>query len=329
MAAPHTLSLFLIILLSLSMQPFLSAAQVNPAQTLAEQLGYPADARLLIIHADDLGVAHSKNDAAISAWEENGINSASIMVPTPWFPEIAHYADKNPEFDLGLHLTLTAEWQFYKWDGVLPSNEIPTLLNESNYFYPTVEDVVANADPAEIENEIRAQVERAYQFGLEPTHLDSHMGTLFSHPDFFEAYLRVGEEYKLPVLVPDNWIENAMFADDEARERIMRLSEEYPVHVQQVIMLTSETPESDWFETYDTAIKNLKPGLNEILLHPGYDNAEMQAMTRNYYHNFEAAWRQRDYDYFTSQRVKDLLEEENIQLVTWREIKNLMYPESK
>ena len=304
-------------------------AQVNPSQTLAEQLGYPADARLLIIHADDLGVAHSKNAASISAWEENGINSASIMVPTPWFPEIAHYANKNPEFDLGLHLTLTSEWMFYKWDGVLPSNEISTLLNENNYFYPTVADVVANADPAEIENEIRAQVERAYQFGLEPTHLDSHMGTLFSHPDFFEAYLKVGEEYQLPVLVPDNWIEEAMFADDEVRERIMQLSEEYPVHVQQVIMLTSETPESDWFETYDEAIKNLEPGLNEILLHPAYDDAEMQAMTRNYYHNFEAAWRQRDYDYFTSQRVKDLLKEENIQLVTWREIKEVMYPDSE
>lgn len=304
-------------------------AQVDPSKTLAEQLGYPADARLLIIHADDLGVAHSKNAAATSAWEKNGINSASIMVPTPWFPEIAHYANKNPEFDLGLHLTLTAEWQFYKWDGVLPSNEISTLLNEENYFYPTVADVVANADPAEIENEIRAQVERAYQFGLNPTHLDSHMGTLFSHPEFFEAYLRVGEEYKLPVLVPDNWIENAMFSDDEARDRIMRLSEEYPVHVQQVIMLTSETPESDWFETYDAAIKNLEPGLNEILLHPGYDNAEMNAMTINYHHNFGAEWRQRDYDYFTSQRVKDLLEDENIQLVTWRQIRELMYPGSE
>lgn len=295
--------------------------------TLAEQLGYPSDSRLLIIHADDLGVAHSKNAAGISAWELNGINSASIMVPTPWFPEIAHYAQKNPEFDLGLHLTLTAEWKYYKWNGVLPSNEIPSLVNEKDYFYETVADVVENADPTEIEKEIRAQVERAYDFGINPTHLDSHMGTLFAHPDFFEAYLRVGQEYELPVLVPDNWIENAMFSDEEIRDRILKLADNYPVRVQQVIMLDSNTPESDWFEAYDNAIKNLKPGLNEILLHPGYDNAEMQAMTRNYYHNFEAAWRQRDYDYFTSERLQDLLEEENIRLVMWREIKELMYPE--
>ncbi len=302
-------------------------AQIDSSKTLAEQLGYPSDARLLIIHADDLGVAHSKNAAAISAWEQNGINSASIMVPTPWFPEIAHYANNNPDFDLGLHLTLTSEWQYYKWNGVLPSNEISTLVTDKDYLYPTVAEVVEHADPAEIEKEIRAQVERALDFGLNPTHLDSHMGTLFAHPDFFEAYLRVGQEYKIPILVPDSWLQNAMFSDDEARDRIVQLANEYPVHVQQVIMLDSSIPESEWFETYDNAIKNLEPGLNEILLHPGYDNAEMQAMTRNYYHNFEAAWRQRDYDYFTSQRLKDLLEEENIQLVTWREIKELMYPE--
>lgn len=304
----------------------ISFAQMD-TPTLAEQLGYPADARLLIIHADDLGVAHSKNAASISAWEQNGINSASIMVPTPWFPEIVHYANNNPEFDLGLHLTLTSEWQYYKWNGVLPSNEIPTLVTENDYFYPTVADVVENADPAEIEKEIRAQVERAFDFGLNPTHLDSHMGTLFSHPDFFEAYLRVGQEYEIPVLVPDSWLESTMFSDDETRSRILQLASEYPVHVQEVIMLTTETQESEWFETYDNAIKNLEPGLNEILLHPGYDNTEMQAMTRNYHHNFEAAWRQRDYDYFTSDRLKNLLEEENIQLVTWREIKELMYPE--
>lgn len=318
--------LSIIIGIGLSLNSEYSFSQMNQSQTIAEQLGYPANTKLLIIHADDLGVAHSQNSAAISAWEQNGINSASIMVPTPWFPEIAHYANNNPEFDLGLHLTLTSEWQYYKWDGVLPSNEISSLLSDKGYFYTTVAEVVEHADPAEIEKEIRAQVNRALDFGLNPTHLDSHMGTLFSNPAFFEAYMRVGKEFEIPVLVPDSWIESAMFSDNEARERILQLGNEYPVHVQQVIMLTSETPESEWFETYDNAIQNLEPGLNQILLHPGYDNAEMQAMTRNYYHNFEAAWRQRDYDYFTSQRLKDLLEEENIQLVTWREIKELMYP---
>lgn len=327
MTSPKTIIrslLFIPVILLVSSASF---AQ-NASTTLAEQLGYPSDARLLIIHADDLGVAHSKNSASISAWEQNGINSASIMVPTPWFPEIANYARKHPQFDLGLHLTLTAEWDFYKWNGVLPSNEIPSLVNEQDYFYAAVSDVVSNSDPAEVEKEIRAQIERAMDFGINPTHLDSHMGTLFAHPDFFEAYLKVGKEYKIPVLVPDSWLQDVNYPKEQ-RERMMKLAEDYPVHVQQVIMLNSQTPESEWFEAYDRAIKDLEPGLNEILLHPAYDNAEMQAMTINKYHSFEAAWRQRDYDYFTSQRLKDLLEEENIQLVTWGEIKDLMYPDSE
>lgn len=315
-------SLALIVLLFLAPASF---AQNNTV-SIAEQLGYPSDSRLLIIHADDLGVAHSKNSASISAWEKHGINSASIMVPTPWFPEIANYARKNPEFDLGLHLTLTSEWQFYKWNGVLPSNEIPSLVTDQDYFYPAVADVVENADPWEVEKELRAQIERAIDFGIQPTHLDSHMGTLFASPDFFEVYLKVGEEYKIPVLVPDSWIEDS--PPSPMRDEILKLSDEYPVHVQQVIMLTPETPASDWFDAYDQAFRDLEPGLNEVLLHPAYDTAEMQAVTMNMHHSFESAWRQRDYDYFVGQRFKDLLHEENIQLVTWREIQQLMYPDS-
>lgn len=296
---------------------------------LAEHLGKRPDAKLLIIHADDLGLAHSQNSAGISAWEKGGINSASAMVPAPWFPEIAHYVRKNSDFDLGVHLTLTSEWQFYKWNGVLPSKEISSLITNDGFFYATVSEVLENADPLDIEKEIRAQVERAYDFGIEPTHLDSHMGTLFSHPDFFEVYLKIGKEFKIPVLIPDSWIEESIFSEKKYRDDFNELAADYPLHVKQVVMLDSDTPESDWFEAYDEAIKKIEPGLNEVLLHPAYDNSEMQAITINYHHMFDAAWRQRDYDYFTSQRFKDLLKEENIQLVTWREIKEFMYPDSE
>ena len=307
----------------------LLVASSSVAQTtnssIAEQLGYSSDARLLIIHADDLGVNHSTNDASISAWENNGINSASIMVPTHWFPEIAHYANKNPEFDLGLHLTLTAEWSFYKWNGVLPSNEIPSLLTDKDYFYPSVAEVVQNANPNEVEKELRAQIERAIGFGLKPTHLDSHMGTLFAHPAFFESYLNLGKEYQIPVLVPYGSIMES--PESELRDRFLELVEDYPVKVKEIVQLTPQVPASDWFEAYDEAIRNLKPGLNELIVHTAYDDAEMQAMAVNAHHSWDSEWRQRDYDYVVSQRFKDLLEEENIQLVTWREIQKLMYPD--
>lgn len=294
--------------------------------SIAEQLGYPSDAILLIIHADDLGVSHSENSASISAWENKGINSASIMVPTHWFPEIAHYANKNPEFDLGLHLTLTAEWPFYKWNGVLPSNEIPSLLTDKDYFYATVAEVVQNANPGEVEKELRSQIERAIDFGIKPTHLDSHMGTIFASPEYFEIYMNLGKEYQIPVLIPYGDIMNSPAS--AMKDQFLELTDSYPAKVQELIQLTPQIPESEWVETYDQLIKELKPGLNELIVHTSYDDAETQAMTVNTHHSWGSKWRQRDYDYVVSQRFKDLLEEENIQLVTWREIQQLMYSDS-
>lgn len=292
---------------------FLSVAAFG--QNLSERLGYSSDAKLLIIHADDLGVTHSENSASINAYEKGGINSASIMVPTPWFPEIAAYARENPDFDLGLHLTLTAEWEHLKWGGVMPSNQIPSLINNEGYFYQTSEDVAQNADIDEVEKELRAQIERAIDFGIKPTHLDSHMGSLFTRPDLFEVYVSLGEEYKIPVLAGKSWLPDGLF------------SEEYPALVEQIIMLNPEVPAEQWQEAYDKAIQDLGPGLNELIIHLAYDNEEMQATTIGHEHGFESAWRQRDYDYVTSPEFQEKLRENSIQAVTWREIQQVMYPD--
>jgi hypothetical protein len=109
-------------------------ASLAQTKTVTEQLGYPADSKLLIIHADDLGVSHSENEASISAFQNGSVNSGSIMVPCPWFPEIANYATQHPTADLGLHLTLTAEWKFYKWGTVVPSSEAGSLLTDKKFF---------------------------------------------------------------------------------------------------------------------------------------------------------------------------------------------------
>ena len=163
-------------------------------KSIAEKLGHPKNSKLLIIHADDIGVAHSVNAASIAAFEKKGISSGSIMVPCPWFPEIAEYAKTHPHLDLGIHITLTAEWKNYKWGGVLSANEIPSLLNKEGFFYATVEEFAKNAKPSEVELEIRAQIDRAIAFGIQPTHLDSHMGTLFASPEFFRILQKIGKE---------------------------------------------------------------------------------------------------------------------------------------
>src|SRR4249920_293645 len=157
------------------------------AQTLVERLGYPPGTKLIIVHADDLGETHSVNAAAIKALQGGTINSASLMVPCPWFPEIADYAKSHPDADFGLHLTLTSERVYYRWGPVAPADKVPTLIDENGYFHhdwkPTT-----GINPKEVDLELRAQIDRAYAMGLRPTHLDSHQYRLFDNgKELFDA----------------------------------------------------------------------------------------------------------------------------------------------
>ena len=292
------------------------AAEGQP--TLAARLGYDAGAKLLIIHADDAGVAHSVNAATIAAFEGGGISSSSIMVPCPWFPEIAAYAANYPEMDFGLHLTLTAEWENYKWGGVLPAAEIPGLLGPGGYFYASVEEVVQHATPDEVEREIRAQVERALAFGIKPSHLDSHMGTLFATPEFFAAYLNVGREYGIPVFVP-------LRANDATSGAPPASAMPGVIPVDNLYMMNPGIAAEGWPSFYAGIAGKLQPGLSEIIVHLAHDNEEMQAVATGH-PDFGAAWRQRDYDVMLSAAFKKRLSENGIRLVTWGQIQQLLYP---
>ena len=148
----------------------------------------PSAEKLLIIHADDVGMCHSVNEATILALEGGIVTSGSIMVPCPWFLEIAEYCRENPEADLGIHITLTSEWKHYRWRPVSSINKVPGLIDEEGYLWHSEEDVAKHASPAEVEIEIRAQVQRAIDFGIKPTHIDTHMGTVYETPEFFAAY---------------------------------------------------------------------------------------------------------------------------------------------
>src|SRR5579863_9541548 len=182
---------------------FLSFALPNSlaqSKSIAERLGYPRDSKLLIIHADDLAVAHSEDAASFDALDRGAVTSASFMIPCPWLLEVAAYAKAHPDADLGLHLTLTSEWKNYRWGPVASKDLVPSLLGATGYLYPDTPQAVGALKPAEVEREIRAQIDRAIALGIHPTHVDSHMGTLFSRPDLFAIYVKVAHEYKLPFL---------------------------------------------------------------------------------------------------------------------------------
>lgn len=283
--------------------------------TLAERLGYPADAKLLIVHADDLGMAHSVNAATIKGFESGLVNSGSIMVPCPWFSEIATYARANPQADLGLHLTLTSEWTSFRWGPVTPKDRVSTLLDKNGYFHLTETEASAKADPNEVEREIRAQIERARAFGIQPTHLDSHMGTLYQNKALFEIFLKVAREYKLPVRVAKTWFARADFLPST-------LSPD-DVFIDRVLDINPTVAPADWAKFYTDALKKLEPGVTEVVIHLAYDDAEMRGATVDH-PDWGAAWRQRDLDFFTSDGFRQLLREQQIKLITWRELGKLL-----
>jgi len=288
------------------------ASQADGQKSLAEKLGYPADAKLLIVHADDIGLAQSVNDATGQAFASGGITSGSIMVPCPWFIDFAEHFKKHPDLDVGIHITLTSEWDYYKFGGVLPASEIPSLLDENGYFYATVEEVGQHADPLEAEKEIRAQIEKAIAYGITPTHLDTHMGSVLAKPELLEIYMKLGKEYNVPVFAP----RMMLFAmPDEIRETVKN---EY-VLADNIFMLNLDGPDASWEEEYGKMIENVSPGLNVMIVHLAHDNAEMQAVAVNH-PAFGATWREKDLNYVQSQAFAKALEENQIQLVTWKDI---------
>jgi predicted glycoside hydrolase/deacetylase ChbG (UPF0249 family) len=283
-------------------------------RTIAERLGFPADSKLLIIHADDLAVAHSEDAASFDALDKQAVTSASIMVPCPWLTEVADYAKAHPDADLGLHLTLTSEWKTYRWGPVESKDKVPSLLDPSGYLWPDTPQSVGALKADEAEREIRAQIERAVAMGIHPTHLDSHMGTLFSRPDLFAVYVKVAREYKLPFL--------AFIAPDTPKELSSVLSSK-DVLLNSVVIADPSVHPSDWNAFYASAIKNLKPGVTEIIVHLGHDDAELRAVTVDHA-DYGAAWRQRDYDEVTSPEFKKLLGENHVILIHWSDLKKLI-----
>ena len=290
-------------------------------KTVQEKLGYPKETKLLIIHGDDVGVSHSQNRATFRAMQTGAVNSGSIMVPCPWFTEVAAFVKDNPTADLGLHLTLTSEWKNYKWGPVTPSTLVPGLVNHNGFLYSSVDSLVMFAKPSEVEEEIRNQVKKSLHMGIDPTHLDAHMGGAFSTPAFLKAYIKVGREFNIPVML------------SRQMEAMLKISLDSLTHSSTVLVdnIITAMP-ADFKNTmknyYTTVLNGLKPGLNCLLIHLAYADEEMKAVTIDH-PDWGAEWRQEDFDFFTSTACKGLLKKNNIVLITWREIRDKLYRSSK
>ncbi len=289
----------------------LDAQSQDVGKSLTEKLGFPRDAKLLIVHADDVGMTHSVNAATIKALDTGLVNSASIMVPCPWFPEIAAYAKSHPDIDFGLHLTLTSERVYYRWGPVAPKDKVLSLVDENGYFHHDWSPET-RIDPKDAEIELRAQIDRAYAMGIRPTHLDSHQYRLIaSGKELFEVFLRVAHAYKLPFFVTRDWFaENPYLALSLSANDIV---------LDHTVTISPSVPPEKWNDFYKAALRSIQPGVTEFVIHVAYADDEMKAATRER-DTWGAAWRQRDFDFFTSEEFRRLFQEQNIKVVTWRQL---------
>ncbi len=300
---------------ALALQPFTARAA---DATFAERLGWKPGTVVVILHVDDVGMSRSSNLGGIEATEKGMATSWAVMMPCPWVPEIAHYLKGHPEVDSGLHLTLTSEWAPYRWGPVAGKSQVPGLVDPEGCLWRSVEGVVARGSADEIEREIRAQIDRAETLGIPITHLDSHMGTLFARPDYFERFARVGMEKKIPILAVGG---HATYASQENAEAAAPLRAWVPKiwNAGLPVLDDLHTGSYGWKPAEKTErllglLKELKPGVTEILFHASRPTEDFSVITSS------SESRRADLNALTDPRVKGLLEERGIVRTTWKEL---------
>jgi hypothetical protein len=274
----------------------------------------------LILHADDIGMSHSVNRATFELLESGSISSASVMMPCAWVSEVATWSKKHPEMDLGVHLTLTSEWTTLRWAPVAPRDKVPGLIDEDGYMYRSVREVAMNATAEEVEIELRAQIEKAKQMGIRFTHIDTHMGTLYARPDYFEVYAKLGREYGVPIMLPK--------PNDDLRGGAPNATIDYLITNQNKIrdsgvymldyLITdgarqTKTPE-EAMAAYKKTLSGLKPGVTMMIIHPGRFDPELRAAT-------SSAWRRNaDFEIFMKPEMQKFMKEKGIELVGWQDV---------
>jgi len=315
-------------------------------RSLAQLLGYPNEARLLIINADDFGMCHAENVATITGLgpavgmsasgplaartpEASGgrvgslpatrsdrppgaFGSATIMVPCPWFDEVVAFARLAPDADLGVHITHTSEWPSYRWGPVAGCAAVPSLVDALGYFYRDVESLYAHARLHEIEIETRAQIDRALAAGIDVVHLDSHMGTVQLDVNYHDLYVRLAAEYRLPIRMASRagMRDLGMGQIVELADRLGVLS---PDHFWYGGPPAPEATAAYW----TNLLRTLKPGVTELYIHAAVDAPEMRALTDT--------WKQRvaDFEYFTAASTRALLDELGIVRIGYRPLREL------
>jgi len=301
--------------------------------TYAEKLGYPKGTKLLILHVDDVGMSFDSNEGAINAITKGVASSLSIMMPCPWVPDFVQYMKAHPGLDAGLHLALTAEWKGYRWGPLSGKNTTPGLVDKEGALWPSVAEVVQHATGDEVEKEIKAQLERARSMGFEPTHFDTHMGTLLATPEFAMRYVKLGIDNKIPVMVPAGHatlIKAQMNAPDAQIQQMRMIgkmlwnaglpvlddlhNDSYGWPISAEMKADDKKLQAYKTKKYIEGVRSLKPGLTMMIMH-------CTATSEVFPHISDSGpVRRGDMLAMMDPALKKAIQDEKIIITTWREM---------
>jgi predicted glycoside hydrolase/deacetylase ChbG (UPF0249 family) len=288
-------------------------------QPWSEKLGYPKGKTVLLLHMDDLGMCPEANAAGARYIDNKQILSGAVMMPCPEAEAFIEYAKQHPETDIGLHLTLTSEWKTYRWPPVADAAKVPGLIDPDGKLWHEVPDVVAHASASEVETEIRAQIEKSLALGYRPSHIDTHMGTLYGSPEYAQVFFKVAQEYNIPANAID--VSVKAVADGFRKQGypindvVLKILDDY--HLPKLDNFSSVPRGSTYEEKRDkffTLVKSLGPGLTEIIFHPAMESDNLRSITNS--------WQQRVWEaqLFADPVVQQFLEKEGIVVTNWKDI---------
>ncbi len=290
--------------------------------SLIEKLGFDAKDRVVIFHIDDMGFSHASNVASFGCLDYGIASCGSVIVPSPWFLETADICKKNPKYDVGVHLTLTCEYELYRWRALSSVDTGTGLLDHESSLWRTSEAAVENVTGEAAEIEMRAQIQRAIDHGIDITHIDTHMGTVMN-PKFIQAYLTLSQEFKVPAFMPrvtrEKLIEIGLgeFADIYLTFLEGLEKDGFPLIDQMIINTGGEQPNK--VNYYRKRLEEIEPGLTHLLFHPAKMSEELKAITPE-----SAVWRNQDYEAFTSSELKEYVENEGFEIIGYREIRDFI-----
>jgi len=287
-------------------------------ETWAERLGFPADKKVVILHAHEMGMCLAANEAAHQLHASGLPFSTSAMAPCAWFSDYAETVSKLPQADVGLELTLNSEWPNYRWQPMATDESVHSLIDDRGYFWSTSVQTMVNGNPKEVEHELFVQLVRAQLEGVEPTHLTTHLGTLFTRIDFAQAYLKMAREHWIPAVVveltPERVLEFKRLGFPVSPE-LVQLLEDYPLpKVDHLVFLRKSQSYESKKQEFKELIEGLEPGLTQVAFHPAVESEELKRIADDWQ---ERVW---DAQLFQDPEVQSLLESDEIILTTWREV---------